>query len=476
SIEEQAALVLAQRAAAGDTAARLPTIPQLQHDGPVPLSFAQKSLWLMDQMEGGNAGYIAGTSLTVKGHLDIEAVERAFFTIVTRHAVLRSIIREHEGGPMQEVAAAERFHVQLLDLSQLPLADAGSALQRISQEARTRRFDLSSDMMVRVHVVRQASDLHTLLVHMHHIACDGWSIGLLMNEFNTLYRLYSASTAMDQAAGLPPLPIQYRDYAQWQQQYLSGERLEALVDYWKQRLQEIPSLHGLPADLPRPVQPSFRGSLHRHQIDAATASSLSRACHAQGATFFMGMHAAFAAWLARFSGQDDIVVGTAVANREQGEVAPLIGFFSNTIVLRTSIRADQAFSDLLAQVKQQDIADFDHQQLPFPLLTERLNPERSLDRHPLFQIVLNVDNNDIERLQVAGSNVQGSERGSYESNFDLTLYAVEQADGIKLLWRYATDLFAPATIARMAASFGTLLQAAVADPSTPVQALPLVGE
>ncbi|MDR6675787.1 non-ribosomal peptide synthetase [Xanthomonas sp. 1678] len=476
SIEEQAALVLAQRSADASGDARLPTIPRLQHDRPVPLSFAQKSLWLMDQMEGGNAGYIAGTSLTVKGRFVTDAAERAFSSIIARHQVLRSIIREHESGPMQTVTGAERFRVEFVDLSQLPLADASSALERISHDARTRRFDLSSDLMLRVHVVRQASDLHTLLVHMHHIACDGWSVGLLMGEFNTLYRMYSASAATDDAGELPSLPIQYRDYAQWQQECLSGSRLDALVDYWKRRLEGIPELHGLPVDLPRPPRPSFRGSVHRQQLDAGIAAMLSRACHAQGATFFMGMHAAFAAWLARYCGQDDVVVGTAVANREQSEVASLIGFFSNTLVLRTPVRPQQAFNDLLSQVKQQDIADFDHQQLPFPLLTEHLNPERHLDRHPLFQIVLNVDNNDVERLQVPGSNVQGRERGSYESNFDLTLYAVEQADGIKLLWRYATDLFTPATIARMADSFQTLLQAAVADPAAPVQALPMVGE
>ncbi|MDQ3205166.1 MAG: amino acid adenylation domain-containing protein, partial [Pseudomonadota bacterium] len=481
TIEEQADLILAQKAEPADmadaeTRPRPLAIPRLEHDGPVALSYAQNSLWLLDQMEGSSASYIAGTSLSIEGELDPCAVERSFSTIVARHLILRTVIRKHDSGPLQEVVPESALKVQMVDLSGMPSAEAEQELLRIAREAKTTRFDLSSDVMLRVHLIKQASDRHALLVHLHHIVCDGWSIGLLIKEFNTFYNVYAGGGDSGQVeSALPALAIQYRDYAQWQRERLSGPYLEELVAYWRDRLEDIPKLHALPTDYERPEQPSYRGAVHRHHIGTAVANQLNRICQNHGATFFMGIHAAFAIWLSRYSGSDDIVLGTATASRDQIEVAPLIGFFSNSLVLRSRIEARDTFASCLIRTRTQDIADLDRQQLPFELLAEKLNPERSLTHNPIFQIVLNLDNNEVERVQLHGSDVRGNGPLSYESNFDLTLYAVEHGSGIKLLWRYATDLFKPETIARMAASFETLLSAMVADPDRSLQSLPLAG-
>ncbi|MFD0727705.1 condensation domain-containing protein, partial [Lysobacter brunescens] len=480
SIEEQARLIHAQKSDAESSDAspsRLSPIMPVGHDGPVALSHAQNSLWLLDQMENASASYITGTSLSITGEIDRNALDQAFRSIVSRHQILRTVIREHHGVASQEVLHDHGFRVEYVDFSHLAPADADAALLRVRREAKTRRFDLSKDVMLRVHLVRLDEGRHVLLIHMHHIVCDGWSVGVLMRDFNALYRAYSEGVDKATAeAALPALQIQYRDYAQWQRGRLSGENLDQLVDYWKTRLDGIPTLHQLSTDHERPDQQSYRGDVYRHRVGAGVAQALKRVCGQHGATFFMGMHAAFATWLSRHSGASDIVLGTAVANREQSEVANLIGFFSNSIVLRSTIEAEDSFHALLARTKVQDIADFDCQQLPFELLTEKLNPERSLSHNPIFQIVLNVDNNDVDRIDLNGSGVAGNSQLGFESNFDLTLYAAEQADGIRLVWRYATDLFRPETIARMANSFETLLSAVVADPQRPLHALPLVDE
>ncbi|WP_250465119.1 condensation domain-containing protein, partial [Microbulbifer litoralis] len=444
SIEEQAGLIEAQKAVITEAteiaAPRQPAIHPIDHDGPVALSHAQNGLWLLNQMEGASGSYIAGTSLDIDGAIDAVAVEKAFSAIVERHRILRTVIREYEAGPMQVVIDASAFHVQVTDLSDIANADAERELLVLTHQAKSRRFDLSKDVMLRVHLVKRADQRHTLLVHMHHIVCDGWSIGLLMKEFNILYRMYTEdSNGLLTQASLPVLSIQYRDYAQWQRQLLSGTYLDELVGYWRERLDGIPTLHALPTDHPRPEQPSYRGAVYRHRIAAEITDTFRHHCQAQGATFFMGMHAAFSAWLARYSGCDDIVLGTAIANREQTEVAPLIGFFSNSIVLRNRIGGRDTFTTCLDRTRRQDITDFDHQQLPFELLAEKLNPERSLRHNPIFQIVLNLDNNEVEPIHLSDSEVRGQEQLSYESNFDLTLYAVEQASGTKLIWRYATD-------------------------------------
>ncbi|UAA37423.1 amino acid adenylation domain-containing protein [Paraneptunicella aestuarii] len=481
SIEEQAAMIVAEKgldsefttASESDNASSfVPTIPVLEGNEPSPLSHAQNSLWLMEQMDSSGASYIAGTAMTISGNISREAIEQAFATIVERHQVLRTVIREYDGQPMQQVVDNPEFNVGFTDLSAL---DAGSQDQEIlnmRREAKLSRFDLAQDVMLRVHLVKQSDTQHTLLLHMHHIVCDGWSIGLLMQEFNILYQAYSEQAE----AKLPDLPVQYRDYASWQKAQLSGEKLDELAEYWTQRLADIPSVHQLPMDFDRPDIPSYRGEVYRQQLSGDVKTAFSQLSRNNQTTFFMAMHAAFSAWLARYSGSDDIVLGSAIANREQSEVANLIGFFSNVLVLRSQIDNNESFASLLSKVKTNDIADFDHQQMPFELLVEKLNPERTPQYNPLFQIVLNVDNNDGEDLQVSGSEVKGGGQLSYESNFDLTLYAVEQESGIKLVWRYASDLFTETTIARMSNSFSALLQAAIANPDTLLKDLPLVSD
>ena len=429
--------------------------------GEVP-SYTQQRLWLLDQIDGGSAHYNMPTALTLTGTLDVQALNQAFTSILERHESLRTCFaKNEEGHPLQVIQAASPFYAELTDLSELAEGTRQLKLSELVTEEAARVFDLSRDLMLRAQLIKIASDEHILLVTMHHIASDGWSMAILINEFSALYSAY----VQGQENPLPPLAIQYADYAHWQRNWMQGEVLDEQLGYWTKQLAGLPVVHSLPLDYTRPVLQSFVGETHRSQVDTATSKALSSLCQAQGTTLFMGLHATFSVLLARYSNGTDIVVGSPIANREQAEVANLIGFFANTLVLRSDLSANPSFTDLLNQSKGMLLEAYAHQQMPFEQLVERLQPERSLSHSALFQIMLVLQNNEQGSLDLAGLTLSPVEQScAGVAKYDLTLYVVEGAEVLDLSWEYNADLFESTTISRMAEHFALLLTGLVINP------------
>jgi hypothetical protein len=301
-------------------------------------------------------------------------------------------------------------------------------------------------------------------VTMHHIASDGWSMAVLVNEFSEFYRAGVTGVV----AKLPALAVQYRDYARWQRDWLQGEVLEAQLGYWQKQLADLPVVHSVPLDFARPKTQSFAGATVQRELDAQVSQQLKQLCQAKGATLFMGLHAALSTLLARYSNEHDIVVGSPIANREQSEVAGLIGFFVNTLVLRSDVSGNPGFGELIAQSKQQLLDAYAHQQVPFEKLVEVLQPERSRSHHALFQIMLVLQNNEEGVLELPGVQLSALAPEDPVAKYDLTVAVSETAAGLQVDFNYNTDLFLHQTIERMAVHFEALLKGLLATPEVGV--------
>ena len=353
----------------------------------------------------------------------------------------------------------------LVDLSELDEDARQLKLsERITDES-SRAFDLSSDLMLRAQSIKLSADEHVLLVTMHHIASDGWSMSILINEFSTLYSAYSQG----KKSPLSALEIQYADYAHWQRNWLQGEVMDQQLGYWTSQLANLPLVHSLPLDHPRPSRQSFVGQTHYSQITSDLGQALNDACQSQGATLFMGLHAAFSVLLSRYSNETDIVIGSPIANREQAEVAGLIGFFVNTLVLRSDLSASPSFTSMLSQSKAMLLDAYGHQQVPFEQIVEHLQPERSLSHSPLFQVMLVLQNNEEGTLELPGLTLSPvSQSGVSVAKYDLTLNVKEHENGLQLGWEYNTDLFESDTVERMATHFELLLSSLLETPGESV--------
>ena len=439
----------------------------------LPLSFSQQRLWLLDSIEGGSRHYNIPVALSLSGKLDYDAFERAFSTIIIRHESLRTVCAL-EGGeePVQVVQDTYDFSVATHDLSSLDDdKQASEVIRRTTGEA-GKTFDLSSDLLLRVKLLKLSEESHVVLATMHHIASDGWSMGLLVNEFSELYSAYVQS----KKSFLPELDIQYRDYAYWQRNWLKGKVLEKQLSYWEKQLADLPVVHSLPLDNTRPNQQSFAGRTYRSHIDAAKYQAFNKLCLDAGASFFMGLHAAFSVLLARYSNETDIVMGTAIANREQAEIANLIGFFMNTLVLRSDLSQSPDFTGLLAQSKQMLLEAYAHQQVPFEQVVERLQPERSLSHSPLFQVMLILQSNEQGSLALPGLTLNSIEQKNTVAKYDLSLSAKELESGLSLGWEYNTDLFSECTIERMAKHFSELFSTLIDRPQDSVFKVQMLSE
>ncbi len=431
-----------------------------------PLSFAQQRLWLLDQIEGGSAHYNLSGFLKLTGRLNHDALNRAFSSILERHESLRTCITVRENGqPVQIIQSPASFAIQVVDLSALQEGERQQQLDKLMATESGSLFDLSRDLMLRAQLVKLAAGEYILLVTTHHIASDGWSMSILINEFGALYNAYAGGGENP----LSPLPIQYTDYAFWQRNCLQGELLDQQLEYWEHQLTGLPVVHGLPLDHARPAEQSFAGDTYRSHVDAAISRALSQFCQRHGATVFMGLHAVFSVLLARYSNETDIVVGSPIANREQKEVANLIGFFVNTLVLRSNLSGNPTFVELLQRSKDLLLNAYAHQQVPFEQVVERLQPERNQSHSPLFQVMLILQNNEEGIPELPGLKVSPVERTlAHFAKYDLTLNVKEDARGLSLGWEYNTDLFEPRSIARMAMQFNVLLQALLAEPEISV--------
>ncbi|MEN9865499.1 MAG: hypothetical protein RL748_1089, partial [Pseudomonadota bacterium] len=458
----QARLEAAQRATGrGPAQASLPALRPYLGAGPLLPSYAQQRLWLLDQIEGGSSHYNMPSALDMRGALDVAALTRALHTIVERHQSLRTCFSGNEQGQVSQlIQSADAFTVRTMDLSQLSSGEQQMRVPALLQQDADQPFDLSRDLMLRASLLKLAPLHHVLLINMHHIASDGWSMSILIDEFCRLYQAAVAGTTPE----LSPLPVQYADYAQWQRQVLQGELLELQLSYWTRQLASLPEVHSLPLDAARPQQQTFVGAAHRSQLDSATTKGLLALCQASGATLFMGLHAAFSVLLARHSNETDIVVGSPIANREQAEVAGLIGFFVNTLVLRADLSDNPSFAAMLAQSRRTLLDAYAHQQVPFEQIVERLLPKRSQRYSPLFQIMLVLQNNSTSQLALPGLQLQQMSPGKRVAKYDLTLNVSQSEQGLALEWEYNADLFGSARIEAMARHFTILLDALVRNP------------
>nr|WP_275899245.1 non-ribosomal peptide synthetase [Pyxidicoccus caerfyrddinensis] len=441
-----------------------PPLVPVPHTDALPLSFAQQRLWLLDQLEPGSPAYNMPLALRVSGVLDTEALRLSLEALVHRHESLRTTFREEPSGPVQVISPPAALPLDVVELSHLPEGSRQAEVRRLTSAEALRPFDLASGPLLRASLLRLGAQEHVLLVTMHHIVSDGWSLGVLVRELVSFYEAFSSG----QSPQLPPLPIQYADFASWQRDWLQGAVLDSQVDYWKQQLSGAPALLELPTDRPRPAVQSQRGALLPVHLPLPLSEALSAFCQREGATPFMALLAVWQLLLARYSGQDDVSVGSPIAGRTRGETEGLIGVFLNTLVLRTQVRPQATFRELLAQVRATTLAAYEHQHLPFEKLVEELQPQRSLSYSPLFQVMLVLQNTPSAALSLPGLSFLSLEREAEATKFDLTLSLAQTPRGLSGTLSYRTDLFDASTVSRMVEHLRTLLEAAVSSPDTRV--------
>ncbi|HKT26875.1 non-ribosomal peptide synthetase [Dyella sp.] len=437
-----------------------------------PLSFAQQRLWLLDQFEGRNAAYNMPVTLRLKGELHRDALQRALDDVVQRHDVLRACFESVEDAPVQRILPRMAWPLVYHDLSDLAQSAREAMAKTLIVDETRIPFDLASPPLVRGALVRCDAQEHLLLLTMHHIVSDGWSMGILMREVAAFYAHHARGLPLT----LPPLPMRYVDFASWQRQWLSGEVLAQQLDYWKRQLAGSPALLALPTDRPRPSVQGRDGASLLLAVPAELSGKLKALSRKSHGSLFMTLCAAFNVLLARYAGQTDICIGTPIANRNQGDIEGLIGFFVNTLVLRTQVDLTQNFDTLLQQVRQHTLDAYAHQDVPFEQLVDVLQPERHASYTPLFQVMLVLQNAPMGELALPGLSMQLLDHESTTSKFDLTLSLMEGSDGLKGHLEYSTDLFDRHTMQRMADHFTRLLQAIVADPHCAVGKLPMLSE
>ncbi len=451
-------------------------IPRRAGRDAAPLSFAQQRLWFLDQLEPGSAKYNLPSVLRLRGPLEAKALERSLEAILRRHEALRTTFQAVEGWPRQVIAETFEFSLPLTDLAHVSEPNRETEAYRQAEEEAGRPFDLSRDFPLRARLYRLADDEHWLALTMHHIASDGWSFGVFWRELERYYAAFSAgrTSPSPDLPCLPDLPLQYADYAHWQRKWLQGDVLQRQLAYWKERLTGAPAVLELPGDYPRPAVQNYRGSRYEVVIDRLVTQSLKEISRREGATLFMTLLAAWQVLLARYSGQDDIVVGSVIAGRNRTELENLIGFFANTLTLRTDLSGDPTFRELLRRVREVTLGAFAHPDLPFEKLIEELHPERNLSHSPLFQVMFILQNTPQSAKELCGLGVSPVKVVNATSKFDLTLSMREEAEGLRGTLEYNTDLFEETTIARMVGHFQVLLAGMVVDPEQRIGELPLL--
>jgi natural product biosynthesis luciferase-like monooxygenase protein/amino acid adenylation domain-containing protein len=455
----------------GAEQARLPAITPAERRDNLPLSFAQQRLWFLAQLEGGSEAYHIPFGLELDGELDRSALRQALDRILVRHEALRTTFTTLDGVPLQRITPAAISRFLLLEQDLRPHPDLQSEVERLSAEEVNQPFDLEQGPLIRGRLLRLGEVRHVLLITMHHIISDGWSMGIWVDEFSALYRAFREQ----RPDPLPPIPLQYADYAVWQRQWLEGEVLQQQAEFWKNNLAGAPPLLELPADHPRPAQLSYAGSYVAFEIDSQLTEALRDLSRRHNTTLYMTLLAGWATLLSRLSGQQDLVIGTPTANRGRSEIEGLIGFFVNTLALRLDLSHAPKVSDLLARVKAQTLAAQQHQDIPFEQVVELARPIRSLAHSPLFQAALAWQNAPDSAPVLPGLAVQRVETSSYQmAELDLTLSLHEAGETLAGAIKYATALFNRSTIERYLAYFRNLLRAMADDPTMSIDRLPML--
>jgi amino acid adenylation domain-containing protein len=463
------ALIEAMLRKEGVVSAVADQIPSRGDRGPAPLSFAQQRLWFFDQFEPGSPVYNLTAPIAFEGNLDIAALERAFNVIVQRHEAIRTTFDFRDGQPVQVIAPAQTIGMRLIDLSHLQQDEQRAKTEGILCEESNSPFDLRQGPLLRTTLLRIHDKKHILLFAVHHIVSDAWSTGLLIHELGELYSAFVAG----RTPNLPELRIQYSDFAVWQRQWLQGAVLNEQLSYWKKQLgNNLPVLE-LPADRPRPPLQTFRGSTILFSLPAALSKSLKALSQSERATLFMTLLTAFKVLLHRYTGLEDITVGTPIANRQRHDLEHLIGFFTNTLAIRTDLSGDPAFCDLLRMVRETLLDAYAHQDLPFEYLVEELHPERMLSHSPLVQVLFVMKHTEPD-LELPGLLVTPLHNDFGTAKFDLTCYMDDRGDHIGGAIEYNLDLFDRQTIERLARHFQELLSSIVSNPAELISDLSLL--
>ncbi len=434
------------------------------------LSFPQTRLWFLNQLEGDSATYNISIALQLQGRLDTDALRQAIETIVDRHEILRTNFSDNNGSPYQIIRTHTNIELPLIDLQQDSKTERQERVKRIIAENSNHSFDLATESLLKTSLIHLEAQSHLLVLTIHHIIADGWSMGIFIEELTTLYQAYS----LGRTSPLKPLPIQYADFALWQQQYFSSEFIAPQLSYWKEKLAGLPPLLELPTDKPRPAVQTFSGKSLAFELPLELTQQLKQLSQQSGATLHMTLLAVLAILLSRYSRQTDIAIGTAIANRNRKEIESLIGFFVNNLVLRFDLTDNPAFSELLQQVRQVALEGYANQDVPFEKVVEELQPERSLSYHPLFQVMFVWQNTPKKAGDLLDLIVTEEPITTDTAKFDLTLSLEEKGETIVGFWEYNTDLFEMATIQRMMGHFQTLLTTIAGNSQARIEELPLL--
>ena len=448
------------------------TICKRQNLDELPLSFAQERLWFLHQLEPDNTAYNIAIAWRFTGNLDVELLESCLNTIVQRHEILRTSFVAVNGQPSQFIVPELSLNLPIIDLRFISESNRQIEVEKLTKQEARFPFNLNDAPLLRVKLIKIADNENILLLTLHHIIADGWSRGVILRELTTLYK----------GSTLPELPIQYVDFAVYQQQWLQGEELTAQINYWKQQLKNLSVLE-LPTDNPRKPVQTFCSATESVLISKDILDSLKELSRKQSVTLFMSTLAAFKILLHRYTSEDDIAIGSPIANRNWKEVEPLIGFFVNTLVLRTDVSGNPSFVELLQRVKEVAAGAFKHQDLPFAKLVEEIKPERSLSHNPLFGVMFQVQNEAYQlqnslnpELEIPGLSLEQMWSDSGSTKFDMTWHLVERNEGLLAVVEYSTDLFNRDTIARMLGHFQVLLKGIIDNPNQRLSELPILTE
>ncbi|HYO56996.1 non-ribosomal peptide synthetase, partial [Archangium sp.] len=456
--------------ASSQSSSAAPPLRPAARDGALPLSFAQQRLWFLDQWQPHSSFYNVPAALRLLGHLDVQSLQRTFDEVLRRHEALRTTFQATVEDPLQVIHPPRPMPLPVIDLRSLPGSEREREARRLANEEAQRPFDLAAGPVMRVTLLWMDEQEHVLVVVMHHIVSDDRSIEVLLREVAALYDAFHRG----QPSPLPPLPVQYADYAVWQRSWLQGEAMESRVGWWRQQLEGMPQALELPTDRPRPAHQSYRGALWEYRLPRALSDSLRTFHRRESVTPFMTLLAATQVLLHRYSGQEDFALGTPVEGREQHGLEGLIGFFINTVVLRARPNARLTFRELLARVKSSTLDAFSHQEVPFEKLVEVLQPQRDPSRSPFFQVMIVYQQGLELRGAMPGLTLRPLEVESHTSRFELSLAFTDNPEGLGISFEYNTDLFDETTVAHMAGHLQVLLEGIVARPEQTLAELPLL--
>ncbi|WP_149403133.1 condensation domain-containing protein, partial [Dictyobacter arantiisoli] len=452
-----------------DTSTKQTILPRQQEGNTFPLSFAQERLWFLDQLEPQNTAYNIVSALRLTGQFSLMALEDSLSTLVQRHETLRTSFTQQQHTPVQIVAEPQPVHISLIDLQYYEHFRQESLSRALVQQELQHPFYLETGPLWQAHVLRLTRYEHILLFTMHHIITDGWSNEIMINELTTLYR----ASITGRPSTLAPLPLQYADYAIWQRQWLQGEVMETQLAYWRNQLAASSPLE-LSTDHPRPAMRTYRGASQTLQLSPEVSKGLQTLSRQQNVTLFMLLLATFQVLLMRYSGQDDISVGTPIANRQHAEIEGVMGFFVNTLVMRADLSDNPTFVQFLQHVRKVCLEAYSHQDLPFERVVEALETVRDLSRSPLFQVMFVLQSTHPITVDLTDVQIQPLKIESAVSKFDLTLTVAETEQGLAGTLEYSTELFEAETIHRLLGHWKTVLEAVLQHPQTPICALPLL--